>query len=437
MENKSKIDEIRSSEVQDILGEVPNWTIRIGMTVILLILLLIMGLSWFIRYPDYISGPVSIKSSQPPVKIQAKSEGLLDSIYLQNGDTIHEGDLIASINNPLSIQAVAWLTQEIIYIDSVLKIQLTQNNISFTFKNSPFPLGSIQIDYNLLKNRLYDYELNASNSVYLNKKENLENQLTNYGKLVDISLRQLEYAKTKFRNAELSFNSQKKLYSKNIISKLEFMSSENNFILEKYQLESYREKYIQNKITQDQYRKELNELLYNEKESKLVLINDIQESIRNIKNQLNNWEHIYQIKSPTSGVLYFPTPLFKNKSISINDWLVSVSSIHDHFIGEIQVPTIGFGKIEKGQKVYIKLDNYPSEQYGQIVGSVSDIHVIPQYVNNGAYNVVEVEFENPRITSFNKSIQLNPINTGMAQIATNDQRIIERIFSFLRMKTSR
>ena len=51
---ENKEIEIRSDEVQEILSAVPNWMIRWGITLIFGLIIMLVFISWFIKYPDII-----------------------------------------------------------------------------------------------------------------------------------------------------------------------------------------------------------------------------------------------------------------------------------------------------------------------------------------------------------------------------------------------
>ena len=58
---KDKNLKYRSPEIQAIVGKVPIWVIRWGMSVIFIVLILILFLSWVIKYPETVSVEVKIK----------------------------------------------------------------------------------------------------------------------------------------------------------------------------------------------------------------------------------------------------------------------------------------------------------------------------------------------------------------------------------------
>ncbi|MEJ5050576.1 HlyD family efflux transporter periplasmic adaptor subunit [Chryseobacterium culicis] len=74
MEAKKNISDklkLHSESVQKILSTSPHWMIRWGNTIVLIVLLLIILMSYFIKYPDYIRAPIIVTSQNRPEKIMA------------------------------------------------------------------------------------------------------------------------------------------------------------------------------------------------------------------------------------------------------------------------------------------------------------------------------------------------------------------------------
>jgi hypothetical protein len=64
--------ELRSEPVQEILGTVPPWIIRWGITLFLIIVILILVGSWFFKYPDFVNAEIEVITQKPPADIIAK-----------------------------------------------------------------------------------------------------------------------------------------------------------------------------------------------------------------------------------------------------------------------------------------------------------------------------------------------------------------------------
>ena len=69
-----------SEEVHEILGTPPEWIIRWGITIIMIVILIILVGTWFYKYPDIIPSRITILSENPPVQIVARSTGKIDEL---------------------------------------------------------------------------------------------------------------------------------------------------------------------------------------------------------------------------------------------------------------------------------------------------------------------------------------------------------------------
>ena len=76
----------------------------------------------------------------------------------------------------------------------------------------------------------------------------------------------------------------------------------------------------------------------------------------------------------------------------------------------------------------MKFSNYPYQQFGQLVGSVAEISKVPS--EEGYF--VKVSLENGLTTRYNQQIEYKPEMTGIAEVVTEDLRLIERIFNNFR-----
>ncbi len=85
--------EIRSPEVQEIIGQAPVSMVRWGIAVIFFVILTLLSISWFIRYPDLLSASVVLTTSPPPVTIVTRTNGNLvmlvsDNVLVEEGDVL-------------------------------------------------------------------------------------------------------------------------------------------------------------------------------------------------------------------------------------------------------------------------------------------------------------------------------------------------------------
>ncbi|PSL48030.1 hypothetical protein CLV51_102890 [Chitinophaga niastensis] len=56
----ASLEEVRSEEVQEIMGKMPPWIVRSGITLIGILVLCAFGSAWFFRYPEVVPANVVI-----------------------------------------------------------------------------------------------------------------------------------------------------------------------------------------------------------------------------------------------------------------------------------------------------------------------------------------------------------------------------------------
>src|SRR5690606_155113 len=94
-------------------------------------------------------------------------------------------------------------------------------------------------------------------------------------------------------------------------------------------------------------------------------------------------------------------------------------------MGKLILPSQNAGKVAIGQKVLLKLDNYPYQQYGMLVGRVQNISVSPS--KEGNY-FVYVSIPKGTTTSYNIDLPFDQELLGNADIITEDLSVAARIF---------
>jgi hypothetical protein len=73
--------------------------------------------------------------------------------------------------------------------------------------------------------------------------------------------------------------------------------------------------------------------------------------------------------------------------VTYQDKIVTTAVVHysgNKFTATALMPSKGFGKVEMGQKVIIKLDCYPETEFGHLTGTISGIDT---HLQNGAYPI--------------------------------------------------
>lgn len=85
---------LRSEEVQEIMSKPPHWMLRWGITTVAVIILSMLVGSFFIRYEEKMSVVAIMESNISIVNVAVPTDGILQRIYVKNGECITCGDTL-------------------------------------------------------------------------------------------------------------------------------------------------------------------------------------------------------------------------------------------------------------------------------------------------------------------------------------------------------
>lgn len=90
------------------------------------------------------------------------------------------------------------------------------------------------------------------------------------------------------------------------------------------------------------------------------------------------------------------------------------------------MPIQGSGKAIVGQRVHVRLYNFPDQEFGYLEGRVEHISNTPD--SNGIY-LVDIRFPNGMVTNYGIQLPQNKQMQGLADIITQDVRLLVRFFN--------
>src|SRR5690606_25939905 len=104
----------------------PNWILRRGQYIVVLIFILGLLLSSFFSFNETIKGKLRIISKIPPAEIIAKQSGKLQVLNYQAGDTVMEGVVLGIIENSANESDVEYVKKNIESLQLIKSIDTLQ-----------------------------------------------------------------------------------------------------------------------------------------------------------------------------------------------------------------------------------------------------------------------------------------------------------------------
>lgn len=412
---------LRSEEVQEILTRVPHWMIRWGNTLFLSLIILVLAISWFIKYPDLIVSQAIITTKTPPQKEFAMVSAKFDSIHVGESQEVTKNTVLAVLENTAN-------TEDVLYLQSIIDtIKLSDKSIEFPFDSLPILfLGDINQSFALFENSYFQYKLNKRLEPFSN--EAIANKISLSELRKRLSSLEDQYALSKselaFKKSDLERH--KGLYEKGVISqqeyenkKLEVLSSERNTKTLGASISQIREAIGGAKKTSK-------ETEISRTREEIQLLKTTIQAFNQLKQAIKNWENTFVFKSEIDGKVSFMNYWDQNQSVFQGDLVFTIIPSNNlDYVAKLKTPSQNSGKIKLGQYVNVKLENYPETEFGILNGKVENISLTPD--KDGFY-LVDVSLPQEMITSYGKEIEFKQEMRGVAEIITEDLRLLERFF---------
>jgi len=135
----------------------------------------------------------------------------------------------------------------------------------------------------------------------------------------------------------------------------------------------------------------------------------------------------YVLMSPIDGKITFTRYWVSNQNVQGGEEVFTVIPLSEsQIIGKAMLPVARSGKVKAGQKVNIRLDNFPDSEFGMLKGVVQNISLVPTASGGMNFYVVEIEIPEGLYTNYKKELHSLPNMSGMADIITEDMSLLER-----------
>ena len=409
----------KDQRVRDILGSPPSNILSFGPTLVLALVIVLLILAWVIKYPDVIIADAIITTEVPLQKEYAKIDGQIQSILAENQQKVTKGSPIAILESSANYEDIVHLKK---CMDT---ISLEQLPFSFPIAQLPILfLGNIEDDFANFQNAYSEYILNRKLSPFTN-----QTSIQNTSLLENRAQLQSLLAQKELNLAELALQRKRKersenLFKKDIISAQEY----ENERLEYLQKErAYKD--INVRISQ------LNDLISNAKgtirgtyitktvEETQLLKNTLQ-AFNQLKNAIKEWEYQYLFQSHIEGTVSFMDFWNTYQNVNKGDMVFTIiPETNTSYVAKLKTPIQNSGKIEKGQKVNIRLANFPHAEYGVLEG---EIQRISSSTNKDGFYIIDVVLPSDLVTSYHKKVEFKQEMQGSAEIITEDLRLMQR-----------
>ncbi len=404
-----------SHYAREVLGSVPHWTVRWGTTVIVAAVATLLFVAWWIRYPDTLPAPVTVTSPNPPARIVARGTGKLAQVHVVDQQVVEAGALLAVLEGPADPDAILAVQSQLSGSDP----------LACRFSAGPtLSLGSVQEAYASYQARCVEYLDYLAQASTAQRLRALEAEQRETAAMLDIQQRQVRTFDERAALSKRDLARLQELRAKRTVAEKDVDDKRAELLDIRRAREEFEADMAATRVNLVRLQRDAVQLATADRERRQLLEALVQEAYQSVLAYLARWEQEFALRAPVAGRVSFFDFWSTSQVVTAGDEVMTiVPDLRENPVGKLRVPLENAGKLAVGQRVHIRLDGYPYEEYGLLQGEVRRISLVPRQRSYA----VEVALPSPLVTRNGKPITFMQGMEGQADIITADTRLLQRL----------
>ena len=421
----------RSEEITDIIERMPTGWTRTLSFIITIIIAVILFLGLVIKYPDTISGKITVTYEFAPVRIMSQSNGRLH-LLAQNSRYVPKGACVGFIDNG----AVFW---DIVKLDSICAVKITHRSMVPCYDS--LCVGSLSAVYNEFALSYQRYDRLRQGKMYDNMRRALLNQRKT-AQEAELGIQaEINVHEQSASYVQRQYEGDSMLHAQGAISRESLNQQHSSFL-------STRQKSIELRLAKQAKHMEINnidialaKIDLEEEEELMAAYTTLLTKHNMLVNEVRIWKERFLCTSPIDGFLEYLGFWRENEYVQSNTELFSISPTDNHLVGELCISPMGAGRVEVGMDVNVKLASFPYHEYGYVKGKVQSISNLTREINTPEGSVptylVRVAFPNGLVSNYGQQLSVNSEAIGTGEIITRKRRLVHRLFDNIKTQTEK
>lgn len=428
----SNIVDSKTEEVQDIIERMPINFGKIVSVIAAIIFLLILLFGWLVRYPDIVTGDVTVNAVHVPIKLVSLKAGKLKLATIYSHDSVMENQIIAHIESATDFESALAIKKLI----SGITLPLSHAAAVYEALPKEAALGELSIGYFAFLNavkQLADYQ---TNQLYVKQERALQELLVQQNSVLEASHIKAGIGAQNQRLYDNFYHRDSILFSKKVLSAGDFDRTKINHIGAQDVYQNTLREIATSKEQIARTNSQLQEISIQKTEKEQQLNLELFTGYNALLDLLRNWEQQYVFTTPIAGKVQFLKFWENNQFVQSGEEVFTILPHQEKVLGQVTLPAQGAGKVAIGQEVIVKLEDYPYMEYGSITARVKSISLTTKAVQTEVgeiqHYLVVLDFPRELQTNYGATLDFKYEIKGTAEIITKDRRLIERFFDNLK-----
>jgi multidrug resistance efflux pump len=410
---------LRSESAREIISWRPGFLSRWSLLIFLAILLLFLFIVWLIRYPDIVQANASLTAANAPKELVIRQGGKLIRLFTVNDQPVTAGQTIAWIESTASHAEVIALSDLLVEASADLSRNET-GKVSGLFTKEFVHLGELQTSYQQFITAWQQFNDYLVNGYYYKREKVLEEDAAFLKKMHESLAQQQILNRQDLQLTREAFDANDSLYNDKVISRQDLRDQKSKLVTKEMNVPQLESSILSNENLQLDKQKDIDELEHSISQQKIIF----REALRTLKSLVDDWELKYILRAPVAGKVMLIVPLQENQFVQAGKMIGFVNPADSRYYAQVTLGQNNFGKVYVGEKVLLRFDAYPYQEFGSVVGKLSYISKVPS--DSGF--LANIALPGGLMTNYGKEIQYRSGLKSQAMIITRDMRMLQRFY---------
>lgn len=428
LENPEDIVLQDNQDLNEAMGKTPGRFLRWGIMAVVVFVVVLLGIAWFVRFPDIFPAQAILTTEQPPLRIMSPVSGKISELLVRDGEMVEPGDLLAVMDNTANRADMAQLDA---FLEAAEKAAMSDQDVMDLSLPQNLVLGPLQQPFSAFSKRFGDYSFSVKNNPTRRKVRNLWGQIKIQESMKDAIRTQLKTQKSLIELAVEDRTRKKDLFSKGLISLEELENAKSAYLGLKQNYESLEAQIYNNNQRILDAKMQIDEIRQMDKEGMSTGLRELRRDLTQMKSQVADWKIRYLVTAPIAGRVSQSMIWKPQEFVGAEQEMMTIVPSEDSGAGKIIalafLPSGGSAKVKVGMSANLRLDDYPFQEFGSVPLKVSKIALIPEA---DSYRL-EMTMPEGLVSNYGKELEFRQQMKGVANVITEDRRILERIFDRL------
>lgn len=397
-----------------------NAIAKYGTLITCAVLLIVAAFTWFIKYPETVPTQSKLTGENAPKPIIPKQTLRLAQLYVKDNQQVKEGEIIAALESTADVTEVFKLEELLNNIENHLS-ENALNLIKADMQQSFNHLGELQSDYQAFVQVYVSYRDYVLGDYVSKRKDLLNKDLSIVHRSKSVLNDQKALQQKDLSLTQTTIERNKALLEEKLISEQEYRDLSSQYINKQMSEPSLKSNFISNESQINSINKELVEL-----DNQIITQQSLfEQAVLQFKSKIEAWKQNFLLIANSTGKLVFSYFLQANQNLIAGKAVGYIMPSKSDMYLETLIPQNNFGKVEVGQKVILKFNAYPWQEFGTVTGTVGYISPVP---TDSGYYLAKVMLPNNLVTNYKKSIPFVEGLIAQTEIITKDLRLAESLY---------